>query len=71
MFPCSKTEVPNLGYMYLWGYIYLSEGVHLRLAIVGKIYLHFVYFQIFVHISLNIIFKSHCMFVVKHICEKS
>jgi len=28
--------VPNLGYMYPWGYICLSEGVHLRLAIEGK-----------------------------------
>jgi len=57
--------------MYPWGYICLSEGVHLRLAIEGKKYLHVVYFQIFVHILLNIILKSHCMFVVKYIREKS
>jgi len=25
----SSTGVPNLGYMYPWGYICLSEGVHL------------------------------------------
>jgi len=57
--------------MYRWGYICLSEGVHLRLAIEGKIYLHVVYFQIFMHISLNIIFKSYYMYIVKYICEKS
>jgi len=32
----SKTGVPNLGYMYPQGYIFLSEGVHLRLAIEEK-----------------------------------
>jgi len=32
----SRAGVPNLGYMYPWGYICLSEGVHLRLAIEGK-----------------------------------
>jgi len=51
--------VPNLGY------ICLSEEVHLRLETEGKIYLHVVYFQIFVHISLDIIFKSHYMLIVK------
>jgi len=66
-----SSGVPNLGYMYPWGYICLSEGVHLRLAIEGKIYLHVVYFQIFIHISLNIIFKSQYMYIVKYICEKS
>jgi len=63
--------VPNLGYMHPWGYICLSEGVHLRLSTEGKIYLHVVYFQIFIHISLNIVFKSHCMYIVKYIYEKS
>jgi len=37
-------EVPNLGYMYPQVYICLSEGVHLRLAVEGKIYLHNIYF---------------------------
>jgi len=32
----SRSEVPNLGYMYPQEYIYLSEGVHLRLAIEEK-----------------------------------
>jgi len=32
----SRAEVPNLGSMYPWGYICLSEGVHLRLAIQVK-----------------------------------
>jgi len=43
--------------MYPWGYICLFEAVHLRLAIEGKIYLHVVYFQIFVHISLKLFSK--------------
>jgi len=34
--PLLKAEVPNLGYMYPQGYIFLSEGVHLRLAIEEK-----------------------------------
>jgi len=39
----SKSGVPNLGYMYPQGYICLSEGVHLRLAIEKKyIYIIFV-----------------------------
>jgi len=33
---CSIPGVPNLGCMYPWGYICLSEWVHLRLAIEGK-----------------------------------
>jgi len=37
----------------------------LRLAIEGKIYLKIIYFQIFIHISVNIIFKNYYMFVVK------
>jgi len=32
----ARPEVPNLGYMYPWGYICLSEGVHLRLTIEAK-----------------------------------
>jgi len=65
-----RTGVPNLGYMYPWGYICLSEGVRLRLAIEGKKYLHVVYFKIFIHLSLNLIFKSHYMYIVKCIYEK-
>jgi len=65
----SKPGVPNLGYMYPQGCIFLSEGVHLRLAIEEKIYLQIVYFQIFIHISANIIFKNHYMFIVKYIRE--
>jgi len=49
------------------GYICLSEGVHLRLAIKGKIYLCTIYFQIFIHISVNIIFKYHCVLIVENI----
>jgi len=30
-------------------------------------YLHIVYFQIFIHISVNIIIKSHYMLVDKYI----
>jgi len=51
----------------------LPEGVYLRLAIEdGNIlYLHRIYFQIFTHISVNIIIKSHYMLIVKHIYEQS
>ena len=53
------------------GYICLSEGVHLRLAIDEKMYLHKIYFQIFIHISAIIIFKNHNTLIVKYIYEKS
>ena len=66
-----RPGVPNLGYMYPKGYICLSEGVHLRLAGDEKIYLRIIYFQIFIHISLSIIFKNHYMLIVKHIYEWS
>jgi len=49
----SIPRVPNLGYVYPWGYVCLSEGVHLRLVIEGKIY-EYIYFQIFIHISVKI-----------------
>ena len=52
------------------GYICLSEGAHLRLAIDKKMYLHIIYFQIFIHISVIIIFKNHNMLIVKYIYEK-
>jgi len=65
----SEGGVPNLGYMYLQGYICLSEGVHLRLAIEEKIYLHNICFQILIHLSVNIIFKNHYMLAVKYIYE--
>jgi len=32
-----------------------------------EIYLHIVYFQMFIHMSLNIIIKSHYMPIVKYI----
>jgi len=34
--PCVRAGVPNLRYMYPQGYICLSEGVHLRMAIRAK-----------------------------------
>ena len=49
---CS-TGVPNLGYMYPQGYICLSEGLHLRLAIEDKIYLRIFYFLIYIHTSTS------------------
>ena len=64
----SRSGVPNLGYMYPQEYICLSEGVR-GFAIEDKIFLHVVYFQIFMHIALKIIFKSHYMFIVKYIYE--
>jgi len=67
----SRTGVPNLAYMYPQGYICLSEGVHLRLAIEDKnifaCYLFPKYLYIFIYISVNIIFKNHYMLIVKYI----
>ena len=48
----SKSGVPSLGYNCL------SEGVHWRLAIEGKIYLRVVYFQIFIYIYHLILFSK-------------
>jgi len=48
----SKAGVPNLGYMHPQGYICLSEGIHLRLSIEEKIYLHNILFpNSYTHIS--------------------
>jgi len=55
--------------MYPIGYICLSEGVYLRLAEDEKIYSHIIYFQIFIHTSLSIIFKNPYMLIVKYIYE--
>jgi len=63
--------VPNLGYMYFQGYICLSEGVRLRLAIEEQNIFTFNFFQIFLHISLSIPFKDHYMLIVKYIYEQS
>jgi len=45
--------------MYPQGYICLSEWVHLRLAIDEKNILHIIYFQIFIHILVSVVFKNH------------
>jgi len=34
-----------------------------------EIYLHIVYFQIFIHISVTIIIKNHYTLIVKYIYE--
>ena len=48
----SKAGVPNLGYMYPQGYIFLSEGVHLRLAIEEKyIFTYYLFPNIYTYIS--------------------
>ena len=48
----TRAEVPNLGYMYPWGYICLSAGVHLRLAIEVKyIFTYFLLANIYTYIS--------------------
>jgi len=40
----SRSGVPNPGYTYPKGYIYLPEGVHLRnLSLEGKIYLYILF----------------------------
>jgi len=51
------------------GYIGISEGVRLKVInrrAKSKIYLHMIYFQIFTHILINILFKNHYMVVVKY-----
>jgi len=50
----SKPEVPSLGYMYPQGYICLSEGVHLRLAIEEK------------HIFTYLLFPNICTFISEY-----
>jgi len=57
--------------MYPQGYICLSEGIHLRLAIDEKMYLHIIYLQIFIHMSVIIIFQIHNTLIVRDIYEKS
>jgi len=52
--------------MYPQGYICPSEGVHLRLAVEGKIYCYITDFQIFIHITVNSIFKNDYMLIVKY-----
>jgi len=55
--------------MYPQGYICLSERVHLRLTEDEKNTLTFIYFQIFIHISLSIIIKSQYFLIVKYVYE--
>jgi len=33
----------------------------------GKIYVYIIYFQIFIHLSVNFIFKSRYILIVKYI----
>jgi len=56
--------------MYPQGYIYLSKRVHLRLSIEKQnIFAYIIYFEIFTHMSVNILFKNHYMLIVKYIYE--
>jgi len=62
-FPCCRAGVPNLGY------IFLSEGVHLTLAIEEKnIFTYCLFPNFYTYIS-EFIFKIHYMLVVKYIRE--
>jgi len=60
----SRAGVPNLGYMYPQGYISLSEGVHLALAIEEKsIFIHYLFPNIYTYISAYYFQKplyAHC-----------
>jgi len=50
--PQSTPGVPKLGYMYPSGYICLSEGVHLKLAIEGKnMFIYYSFPIIYAYIS--------------------
>ena len=57
-----KTEVPNLGNMYLWGYFCLSEGVHLRLSIEQKYIVTHLLIEKFMHISKHYFKKPLCAY---------
>jgi len=48
----------------------MSKGVDLKVAIETKyIYLHTFHFQIFIHISVNIILKSCYVPIVKYVYD--
>jgi len=47
-----RSGVPNLGYMYPQGYICLSKGVYLGLAIEDRNIFTYYLFPIFMHISV-------------------
>jgi len=52
MLKAVSSGVPNQGYMYPQGYIFLSEGVHLRLAIEEKnIFTYCLFLSIYTYIS--------------------
>jgi len=44
--------------------VHVAVGVHLRLALEAKIYLFIT--SLFIHISVNIIFKFHYILVAKY-----
>jgi len=64
---CTKPGVPSLGYMYPQGYISLSEGVHLRLAI-ASISVCYLFPNIYAYIN-EYFFKNCYMLIVKYIRE--
>jgi len=58
---CHRAEVPNLGYMYPYGCICLSQGVHLRLAIEEKYIFTYLFFpKIYTYISKHYFEKLLC-----------
>ena len=61
----SKSAVHNLRHMYPQEYICLCERVHLRLVKEGKTYLYIIHFQIFVHISVNVLLKINFFIALK------
>jgi len=68
---CAKTRGPNLVYMYPQGYICLSEGLHLRLAIEEKnIFTYYLFPNIHIR-PLILFYKNHCMLIFRYIYEYS
>jgi len=59
-----RAGVPKLGYMYPQGYIYLPEGVHLRLSIEEQnIFAYNLFRNIYTYVSEHSFQKSlyaHC-----------
>jgi len=54
----SSSRVPNLGYMYPWRYICLSQEVYLRLAMKGNKLIYYLFPNIYTFISEFYLQKS-------------
>jgi len=60
----NKSGVPNLGTCIPRDTFKVSNR---KGRYILHIYIYIIYFRIFIHISVNIIFKNHYMLIVKYI----